>query len=347
VSFRVTGSIGIGGGGAPADAGVAGNFLRLRTVPGVQLAGGRTLLPEFADYEIAEDGTWAVDVEPLPAGHAYEWVFVLGGGRWASRARLTAAPTANTTYGALVDVTAPSLPGYVPPPWAADVLSARDAVAADKAAVNAKATAAASSASAAAGSASAADSSASAAAGSASGATSAAGVATSAASAADASAMAAAGSASAASGSATAAAGSATEAAGSATAATEARTGAEDARDETIVQIAARTDWAGAATLTRAQTKSQFLKRRLTGNVVLTVNSGEPGLAYSTTLKLTQDATGGRTLVLANVASSYGVAIPLTASSNATDTIRLEWDGEVWSAYLGGQQMLIPTSWVV
>lgn len=127
MSFTVTGAIDIGGGDAPADVGVVGNVVRVRSVHGANVA-GRTLLPEPVDYPIAEDGTFSVDVVALPEGHAYEWVFVLGGGRWASRARLTAPPTASTAYADLVDVTAPSLPGYAPPPWAAGVLEARDEV---------------------------------------------------------------------------------------------------------------------------------------------------------------------------------------------------------------------------
>ncbi|MDY0828598.1 hypothetical protein SK224_05595, partial [Microbacterium sp. BG28] len=127
MSFTVTGAIDIGGGDAPADVGVVGNVVRVRSVHGANVA-GRTLLPEPVDYPIAEDGTFSVEVAQLPEGHAYEWVFVLGGGRWASRARLTAPPMANTAYTDLVDVTAPSLPGYAPPPWAAGVLEARDEV---------------------------------------------------------------------------------------------------------------------------------------------------------------------------------------------------------------------------
>lgn len=348
MSFIVSGSIGIGGGSAPADAGVSGNFLRLRTVHGAQLAGGRTLLPEFVDYKIEDDGTWAVEVEELPVGHAYEWVFVLGGGRWASRARLTAAPTANTAYRDLVDVTAPSLPGYIPPPWAADVLAARDEVAEDKLAVDLAATNAAGSATAAASSANAAAGSESAAAGSAASAASAASHAADSATNAAGSAASSAGSASDAAGSATAAAGSATAAAGSATASASARTGAENARDETIVAVnASPSDWTGAVALPQALTRSSFIRRRLTGHVTLTVSAGEAGRAYSCTLELVQDATGGRSIVFANVATAYGVPIPLSTAANAVDVVRLEWNGSLWRAFLAGQQLIIPTSWIV
>ncbi|MFB9787888.1 hypothetical protein [Microbacterium testaceum] len=132
------------------------------------------------------------------------------------------------------------------------------------------------------------------------------------------------------------------------TAAETAKTAAEGARDETIVVAPDREDWAaGARTLTQAQTRSTYLKRRLTGNVTLSVNAGLASKAYSCTLELTQDTTGGRTLLLANVATPYGIPIALSSAANAVDIVRLEWNGARWAAYLGGTQLAIPSTWIV
>lgn len=126
-----------------------------------------------------------------------------------------------------------------------------------------------------------------------------------------------------------------------------AKVDAQNARDETVVSVTTQSDWVGAVILTQAQSKSSYLRRRLTGNTVVTVNPGVAGKAYSCTLELQQDANGSRTITLVNVATPYGVAIPLSSTANAVDIIRLEWNGSRWAAYLGGTQLVIPTSWVV
>lgn len=130
-------------------------------------------------------------------------------------------------------------------------------------------------------------------------------------------------------------------------AAEAAATSAGEARDEVFTAVAAQSDWSGAHTLTQTLSRSTYLRRRLTGNVILTANMGIAGRAYSCTLELQQDATGGRTLTLANVATPYGVAIALSSPANAVDIVRLEWNGARWAAFLGGAQLAIPASWVV
>lgn len=140
---------------------------------------------------------------------------------------------------------------------------------------------------------------------------------------------------------------SATNAGTAQSSAETARTAAESARDETIVAVDGQSSWTGAATLSAAQSKSKYIRRLLTGNTTVTVSAGESGKAYSCTLELQQDATGSRTIVLANVATAYGVALPLSTAANTVDIIRLEWNGTRWAAYIGGPQMSIPASWVV
>ncbi|MEO2133392.1 hypothetical protein [Microbacterium sp.] len=131
-------------------------------------------------------------------------------------------------------------------------------------------------------------------------------------------------------------------------AAQTARTGAESARNETIVAVNnSPAEWTGAVTLTANFTRSAYVRRRLTGNVTLTVSPGDTGRAYSCTLELTQDGTGGRSILFANVATPYGIAIPLSSAANAVDIVRLEWNGSRWAAFLGGAQLVIPTSWIV
>ncbi|MEV5068861.1 hypothetical protein MRBLMI12_000417 [Microbacterium sp. LMI12-1-1.1] len=131
-------------------------------------------------------------------------------------------------------------------------------------------------------------------------------------------------------------------------AAEAAQAATETARDEATVTVnASPADWTGAITLSSAFTRSKYVKRRLTGNVALTVSPGVAGVAYSCTLELAQDPTGGRSVTLANVATPYGVPIPLSTAPNAVDVIRLEWNGTRWAAFLAGTQLAIPTAWVV
>lgn len=154
-------------------------------------------------------------------------------------------------------------------------------------------------------------------------------------------------SATAAANSATAANTSATNASTSATNASSAQTAAESARDETIVAVDGQTSWTGAVTLSATQSKSKYVRRLLTGNTTVTVAAGDSGKAYSCTLELQQDSTGSRTIVLANVATPYGVALPLSTTANNVDVLRLEWNGTRWAGYVGGPQMSIPSAWVV
>lgn len=130
-------------------------------------------------------------------------------------------------------------------------------------------------------------------------------------------------------------------------AAQAAQLAAEQAADEVVVDVAASADWTGAVTVTTAQSKSALLKRLLIGNVVVTVEAGETDVAYSCVLLLTQDTVGSRTILFSNVRTAFSVAIPLSTPANSVDKIVLEWDGAIWSAYLGGSQLGIPSTWVV
>ena len=148
-----------------------------------------------------------------------------------------------------------------------------------------------------------------------------------------------------ASASATAAANSATTASAAATTASDAADAAETARDETIVAVTALGNVSGTLALSQAQSRSTFLTATLTGNLTITLADGVPGQAYSCTLRLDQDSTGSRLLTITGALTAYGVAIVLSTAANARDVIRLEWDGEEWSAYMGGASMAVPTGW--
>ena len=114
---------------------------------------------------------------------------------------------------------------------------------------------------------------------------------------------------------------------------------------EYVADVAAQSSWTGAVAVTQAQSKSTFLRRRLTGNTVVTLAAGEASKVYSCTLELTQDATGSRSLVLAGVRTAYGVPITLTTTANAIDLIRCEWNGVYWVAFPAAAKLSVPVGW--
>lgn len=138
---------------------------------------------------------------------------------------------------------------------------------------------------------------------------------------------------------------SATSASSAATNADSAKAAAEVARDETVVAVAIQQDWTGTVTLTQAQTRSAFLRRRLVGNTTVTLAPGAANLAYSCSLELQQDSVGSRTIALTNVYTSYSIPLTLTTAAEGIDLIRLEWNGVHWRAFLSASQLGIPSSW--
>lgn len=118
------------------------------------------------------------------------------------------------------------------------------------------------------------------------------------------------------------------------------------ARDESIVTVSPSTDWSGAQTITAAQARG-YLIRRLTGNVTLTMPNGPAGQAISCTLELRQDATGGRSIIIANAGTPEMLPLPLSQGANAVTILQLLWNGNVWRAALGLPNVGIPASWTV
>lgn len=130
-------------------------------------------------------------------------------------------------------------------------------------------------------------------------------------------------------------------------AAQSAKAAAEAARDEAQVGVTGPNNWSGAVDLPASTTRSTYMRRVLTGNVSVTVQPGEVGVAYSCSLELQQDAVGGRTVSFANIATPYGLPIPTSTIPNAVDIVRLEWNGSRWAAFLSGKELKIPSAWVV
>lgn len=121
-----------------------------------------------------------------------------------------------------------------------------------------------------------------------------------------------------------------------------ARTEARAARDETIIAAPARIDWTGAVTLTSADVAvPRWIKARLIGNTTVMVPPGTAGRAYTVTLEVSQDATGGRTLTVPGVSWPQSIAPAVTAAANARDLLFLTWTGSDWIGTVGGQSLAI------
>ncbi len=238
----LTGDVGVGWGIPPAALSSDPNrksYVEVRPTKVVNTATGVTMLPVGARKELATDGTFSLEVDPLPAGFTHVVEFTVDGGRYRSAAIEILVPATGTV--ALADIVQPGAP-FVPPAWFEQVLAARD---------------------------------------------------------------------------------------------------------EMIVAVDAQSSIAGAVTLQQAATRSKYLRRRLTGNVVLTLAPGVTGQAYTCTLELQQDATGGRTLTVANARTPYGIALPLSTPANSVDLVHALWNGSAWTLFLAGTQLGIPASWVV
>lgn len=122
-----------------------------------------------------------------------------------------------------------------------------------------------------------------------------------------------------------------------------ARTEARAARDETYVTASSATQGAGTANLAASVTRSKYLVRTLTGNVIFTLNNGTANVAYTCTLELRQDATGGRTVTFSgtNVRLPYGLQPLLSTAPGAVDVIQLLWTGTYWVVLSGATDIRV------
>lgn len=123
----ITGDVGVGWGSAPSAVFPGKSYVRVRPADTVTTDTGVTMLPVPAPKEIASDGTWSLSIDPLPATFAYVFEFIIDAGRFKSRAFTKLVPaTGSHAFADLEDVVAPGGGGYAPPPWTADVFTARD-----------------------------------------------------------------------------------------------------------------------------------------------------------------------------------------------------------------------------
>ena len=132
------------------------------------------------------------------------------------------------------------------------------------------------------------------------------------------------------------AANSATTAASSATAAETARTGAETARNQTEAAVTSGLSWTGTVDLTTTALTPVLLRATLTGNVTITLPTPPSNRAYTVTLVLVQDATGGRSITLPGVKWSYGVPAVLSTAPGTVDILHLLWTGTAWVGMIAG-----------
>ena len=132
------------------------------------------------------------------------------------------------------------------------------------------------------------------------------------------------------------AADSATAAASSATAAETARTGAETARNQTEAAVTSGLSWTGTVDLTTTALTPVLLRATLTGNVTITLPTPPSNRAYTVTLVLVQDATGGRSITLPGVKWSYGVPAVLSTAPGTVDILHLLWTGTAWVGMIAG-----------
>lgn len=93
-------------------------------------------------------------------------------------------------------------------------------------------------------------------------------------------------------------------------------------------------------------TTQNIVHATLTGNLTVLLPTA-PIVGMTITLELKQDATGGRTLTIKNVPTSFGVPIALSTAANALDEVMCLFDGVRWKARVGGLSDAIPTAWIV
>ena len=119
-----------------------------------------------------------------------------------------------------------------------------------------------------------------------------------------------------------------------------------------IVNEAARQvtglSWTGNVNLTSLAAEPAMLHATLTGNVTLllpALPAGHRGIVV--TLRLAQDTTGGRTVMIPGAQAAWSTAYVHTGTPNSVDVLHLLWMGNAWLAMPAAQNIGTPTSWVV
>lgn len=111
------------------------------------------------------------------------------------------------------------------------------------------------------------------------------------------------------------------------------------------VTAVARGSWSGTVTLADVAPITHV--RTLAGNVTLKLAAPSAGAAFTVTLVLRQDATGGRTLIVQGAGAPYGMPVTLSTAANALDVVHLLWTGDQWVAIPGAASVAVPSGWSV
>lgn len=91
---------------------------------------------------------------------------------------------------------------------------------------------------------------------------------------------------------------------------------------------------------------SQIVSMTLTGNTTITALPAPPvGMGGTVTLRITQDATGGRTLAVTGARCAYGVAPLLSTAAGAVDLWHLLYDGIDWWCLPSATAGAVPAGW--
>lgn len=118
---------------------------------------------------------------------------------------------------------------------------------------------------------------------------------------------------------------------------------AEFAAEEAEATILVQGDWAGAVDLTALAERPNYLTATLTGDVTVSLPAPGPERAFTVTLDVTQDATGGRTLSLPGVASAWAVGIVPHPDPATRSIIHLMWTGSTWVGMVAATNVGIPS----
>ena len=107
--------------------------------------------------------------------------------------------------------------------------------------------------------------------------------------------------------------------------------------------VSSATQGGGTVPLAASGTRSKYLIRTLTDNVTSTLGNGTAGVAYTCTLEVRQDATGGRTIAFANtnIRLPYGAQPVLSTAPGAVDIIQLLWTGPYWVVLCGATDIRV------
>ena len=107
------------------------------------------------------------------------------------------------------------------------------------------------------------------------------------------------------------------------------------ARDETEAVVTSGLAWSGAVDLASVAIGPVYLRATLSGNTTITLPTPDPTRAFTVSLDVSQDATGGWTLTILGAKASYGVKPVVTATPGGRDILHLLATGTDWVVVVG------------